>query len=99
EAVPRRADLLERLLGQVKPQGSLLVLEPALRETSRGLLEVRDLLVERGYAIRAPCLYRGACPALEKPTDWCHAERPWQPPQLVQAIAAEAGLRKEALKM
>lgn len=99
DAAERRADLLERLLERVEPGGALLVIEPALRETSRGLLEVRDRLVERGHALRAPCLYRGACPALEKPTDWCHAERPWQPPQLVQAIAKAAGLRKEALKM
>jgi len=98
-AILRRTDLLERLLQRVKPKGSLLVVEPALRETSRGLLEVRDLLVARGYAIRSPCLFRGACPALEKASDWCHAERPWQPPRLVQEIARAAGLHKEALKM
>src|SRR5690606_32061084 len=78
---------------------ALLVVEPALRETSRALLEVRDRLVARGHALRAPCLHRGACPALEKASDWCHAERPWQPPALVQQIARAAGLRKEALKM
>lgn len=98
-AILRRADLIERLLQRVKPKGSLLVVEPALRETSRGLLQVRDLLVARGYAIRSPCLYRGACPALLKEGDWCHAERPWQPPRLVQEIAKVAGLHKEALKM
>lgn len=95
----RRADLLERLLTKVKPKGSLLVVEPALRETTRGLLQVRDLLVARGYAIRSPCLYQGACPALVKESDWCHAERPWMPPPMVQEIAKAAGLHKEALKM
>lgn len=98
-ATARRAQLLERLLGRVKPKGSLLVIEPALRETSRGLLEVRDLLVAAGYAVRAPCLFRGSCPALEKASDWCHAERPWTPPRVVQQIAKAAGLHKEALKM
>lgn len=99
DATQRRADLLERLLERVNPRGALLVVEPALRETSRALLEVRDRLVARGHALRAPCLHRGACPALEKASDWCHAERPWQPPALVQQIARAAGLRKEALKM
>jgi hypothetical protein len=95
----RRADLLERALALVAPGGSLLVLEPALRETSRALLRVRDVLVARGYAVRAPCLFRGACPALVRETDWCHAERPAEPPPLVAQIAKAAGLRREAVKM
>jgi hypothetical protein len=50
-------------------------------------------------AVRAPCLFRGACPALVRPTDWCHAERPVDPPPLVDEIGRRAGLRKEAVKM
>jgi SAM-dependent methyltransferase len=95
----RRADLLEEALGLVAPGGSLLVIEPALRDTSRALLRVRDLLVARGYAVRAPCLFRGACPALVRETDWCHAERPAEPPALIAQIARAAGLRREAVKM
>ncbi|ATB28311.1 small ribosomal subunit Rsm22 family protein [Melittangium boletus] len=99
EAVAPRAALLEQVLAQVKPGGSLLVLEPALRETSRLLLKVRDVMVDKGYAIRAPCLYRGACPALVKESDWCHAERDWPMPGVVEDIARAAGLHKESLKM
>jgi SAM-dependent methyltransferase len=98
-AIPKRADVLEAALAEVKPGGSLVVLEPALKETSRALLQVRDLMVSRGYAVRAPCLFRGDCPALVKPTDWCHADRPWQMPSAVEAIAKAAGLHKESLKM
>jgi SAM-dependent methyltransferase len=99
DADRRRAELLEDALGLVAPGGSLLVVEPALRDTSRALLRVRDLLVERGHAIRAPCLFRGACPALARESDWCHAERAIEPPPLVAQVAREAGLRKEAVKM
>jgi len=99
DAVPRRAGLIERTLGHLRPGGSILVIEPALRETSRGLLQVRDRLVEKGFLVRSPCLFSGACPALVRETDWCHAERPWTPPQLVADIGRAAGLRKEALKM
>jgi SAM-dependent methyltransferase len=95
----RRAALLEEALALVAPGGSLVVIEPALRDTSRALLRVRDLLVARGYAIRAPCLFRGACPALLRESDWCHAERPIEPPPLVAQIGKAAGLRKEAVKM
>ena len=98
-AATRRAALIEEALGLLAPGGSLVVIEPALRETSRALLEVRDLLVARGVAVRAPCLFRGACPALTRPTDWCHAERPVDPPPLVEEIGRRAGLRKEAVKM
>lgn len=95
----RRAALLEEARGLLAPGGSLVVIEPALRETSRALLEVRDLVVARGAAVRAPCLFRGSCPALPKPSDWCHAERPIDPPPLVAQIGKAAGLRKEAVKM
>ncbi len=98
-ALAERATLLERAAAQLRPGGSLVVLEPALRDTSRELLQVRDLLVARGYAVRAPCLWRGACPALVKASDWCHAERTWSPPPVLDALAREAGLHKEALKM
>jgi SAM-dependent methyltransferase len=95
----RRAALLEEAAGLVAPGGSLLVMEPALRDTSRALLRLRDRLVERGFAVRAPCLFRGACPALTKESDWCHAERPVEPPPLVAQLARAAGLRREAVKM
>ena len=99
DADARRAALLEEALDLVAPGGSLLVVEPALRDTSRALLRVRDLLVARGVAVRAPCLFRGACPALLRETDWCHAERAIEPPPLVAQIGKAAGLRKEAVKM
>ena len=99
ESVKPRAALLEQALAQVKPGGSLVVLEPALRETSRLLLKVRDAMVDKGYALRAPCLYRGSCPALLKESDWCHAERTWPMPRVVEDIAQAAGLHKESLKM
>lgn len=94
-----RAALLEKVIERVNPNGSLMVLEPALRETSRALLQVRDVLVDKGYAIRAPCMWRGKCPALIKESDWCHAERQWRMPKLVEELARVAGLHKESLKM
>jgi hypothetical protein len=76
-----------------------VIIDPALRETSRGLLQLRDQLVAKGYAVRAPCMFRGPCPALTRETDWCHAERQWRMPKLVENIARAASLHKEALKM
>jgi len=98
-AAARRAALLAEAAGLLRPGGSLVVLEPALRETSRQLLEVRDLLVADGFAVRAPCLFQGPCPARLRESDWCHAERAIEPPPLVEEIARAAGLRREAVKM
>jgi len=98
-AAERRAALLEEAAALLRPGGSLVVIEPALRETSRQLLEVRDLLVERGFAVRAPCLFRGPCPARLRESDWCHAERAIEPPPVVAELARAAGLRREAVKM
>jgi len=55
------------------PGGTIILVEPALRETSRELLGVRDqLLALSDLEIVAPCFWRGACPALASPRDWCH---------------------------
>lgn len=97
--VARRAALVTEAAALLAPGGSVVVIEPALRETSRALLAVRDALVEKGLAIRAPCLFRGPCPARLRESDWCHAERPIEPPALVADIARAAGLRKESVKM
>lgn len=98
-ALEARAALLGDAARLVAPGGSVVVVEPALRETSRALLAVRDRLVAGGLSVRAPCLFRGPCPALAKESDWCHAERPVEPPPVVAEIAAAAGLRREAVKM
>jgi hypothetical protein len=59
------------------PGGTLILIEPALRETSRELLAVRDqLLAMSDLEIVAPCFWRGACPALASPRDWCHDAAP-----------------------
>ena len=54
------------------PGGTMVILEPALRETSRELLAVRDRLLDAGLRVVAPCLWTGPCPALARERDWCH---------------------------
>lgn len=98
-AIAQRAVLCRKLLGKLSPGGTLLLVEPALRDTSRPLLELRDILVREGFAVRAPCLYRGDCQALHRPSDWCHAERDWEATPVVLELARAAGLHKESLKM
>lgn len=56
--------------------GWCVIVEPALRETSRALLGVRDRLLERGLFVVAPCFWQGPCPALTRDRDWCHSAAP-----------------------
>ena len=56
--------------------GTCVLVEPALRETSRALLEIRDRLVARGLVVAAPCFWQGPCPALARERDWCHDAAP-----------------------
>jgi hypothetical protein len=77
DRIRRRADRVlawrEALLAD---GGTVVLLEPALRETSRELLAVRDRLVEGGMFVVAPCLRQASCPALAKERDWCHDAAP-----------------------
>ena len=72
-AVSGRFDLVVAARRPARASGGTLVLvEPALRETSRELLAVRDLVVAGGLAVVAPCIWAGPCPALARDRDWCH---------------------------
>jgi len=94
-----RATLVEEALSLLAPHGTMMIVEPALRETSRALHQVRDrLLQEKRCTIYSPCLHENNCPALVKPDDWCHEERAWEPPASIQEIDGEVGFIKDALK-
>jgi len=88
-------DILKRYLID---DGSCIIIEPALRETSREMLEVRNGILEQGFHLYSPCLFSGKCPALVNPKDWCHEDIPWDPPTLVKEIDKLTGLRKDSLK-
>lgn len=94
-----RVNLLKSLIDRtLASNGSCIIIEPALRETSRELLEVRDGLLREGLHIYSPCLIDDPCPALVNPKDWCHEDIPWEPPAVIREIDKLTGLRKDALK-
>jgi ribosomal protein RSM22 (predicted rRNA methylase) len=88
------ADLVERSLA---PDGSLVVVEPALRDRTRRLHRIRDGLVARGVTVFAPCLHQLGCPMLADETAWCHEDLPVDLPRSVAALARAAGLRWQGL--
>ncbi len=54
------------------PTGTCIMIEPALRQTSRALLAVRDRVLAAGLFVVAPCLLQDPCPALARERDFCH---------------------------
>jgi ribosomal protein RSM22 (predicted rRNA methylase) len=90
---------LTALCARLAPGGALIVLEPALRETSRALQRTRDGLVSAGRApyVFAPCLHAQPCPLLERERDWCHERMQLALPKDAAELARAAGLRDEDL--
>jgi len=94
-----RATVVAQLLPLLAPHGTIMIVEPALRQTARALHHVRNHLLKQGLCtVYSPCLHEGACPALDRPDDWCHEERPWQTPPAIAAIDLDVGFIKDALK-
>ena len=95
-------ELCRTLLSQhLAEGGALLIIDPALRETTRPLMALRDRLLAEGVAtVAAPCLHQERCPMLAgNERDWCHFYLDWQCPQLVAHMDAISGMRHRHLKM
>lgn len=99
DPIGRRAGLLVHLLAALADDGTLMILEPALRGVTRELHQVRDRILAGGHAtVYSPCLHDRPCPALVHPDDWCHEERPWSPPAVIREIDSQVGFIKDSLK-
>lgn len=91
--------LVERAFAALSPDGALIIIEPALRETSRGLHAIRDAMIARGAHVFAPCTRRCVpCTALADPTDWCHEDRPLELPPQTRELARLTHLRDSGMK-
>jgi ribosomal protein RSM22 (predicted rRNA methylase) len=94
-----RAAVVAQLLPFLAKNGTIMIIEPALRQTARALHQMRNHLLKQGLCtVYSPCLHEEACPALDHPDDWCHEERPWQTPPMIAALDREVGFIKDALK-
>ena len=93
-------DVLFRGHRALTSHGSLIVIEPALRDSSRQLHSLRDTMLAEHHAhVFAPCTRDCApCPALQREADWCHEDRPVQLSERAAKLAQVTGLRKHRLK-
>lgn len=99
DRISRRREVLGSIMnGLLHEQGSCIIIEPALRKTSREMLEVVCGMIGHGIGIYSPCPAPGLCATLDNPKDWQHEDIPWEPPDIVREIDRIAGLRKDSLK-
>ena len=88
-----------RALAAIAEDGAVIVIEPALRTTSRALHAIRDALIAKGLTIFAPCTRTLApCPALADPDDWCHEDRALALPPRTAELARLTHLRDGGMK-
>lgn len=91
-----------RLAGQLLEKTACLILvEPALRKTTRDLMALRDRLAAEGRGfLLAPCPHQKNCPMLKaNKRDWCHFYIPWKCPELIRRVDREIGNKHDFLKM
>ena len=93
------AMLVERVMAEhLAPGGAVLILEPATRVASRGIIALRRVLTERAVVrVLAPCTHEARCP-LETTRDWCFFDLPWQRPKIVAACDEVLGHGRTSLK-
>ena len=107
DCIERRTSFLEQIAAHLTDDGIMLLCEPALLATSRNLLKVRDMLLQKKFYVIAPCVKNEkqtcrilVCPALAAGENHtCHAEIEWQPCEPVSSLAQKAGLDRESVKM
>jgi SAM-dependent methyltransferase len=81
--------------------GSLVIIEPALRERTRSLHALRDAILAASatpkLTVFAPCLHQSSCPALRDAGAWCHEDLDVDLPAWLVPVASAAGLRWQGL--
>lgn len=89
---------IEELLDLLDPTGYLVIVEPALKETTQRLMALRDKLASSGWTIAAPCLEVAQCPMRTHAELWCHMSLSWRRPSWIQRLEDKVGRLKKPLK-
>lgn len=93
---PLASGLIAGLTRRLKPDGIIVVIEPALKIFARRLMALRDEIVKtQKLRVILPCLHDAACPLLRIASrdEWCHETREWEPPAYL--LDLNRGLNRE----
>lgn len=99
-----QASFIKRAAKHLADNGIIIVVEPALRWTTRNLMKVRDMVLShqtdgQRMVMLAPCLHNNSCPMLSgSHRDWCHMYLDWKRPGVIEKIDRLIGSYKDYLK-
>ena len=94
----KQKNWIQSLLHYLTPEGHILFVESSLTHSNHRLLALRDQWVQQGLPVQAPCVWRGACPALQS-KNVCYAQRDFEKPYLIKEIQRAAQINLNSLKM
>lgn len=89
---------IEQVHSLLSPQGYLLFVESSQAAPNRRMLELRNTLVNSGFPVQAPCVWRGQCPALLA-NNQCYAQRDFEKTFVIKEIQRSAKINLSSLKM
>lgn len=95
-------NLVRKLISEhLNENGLMIIIDPALRSTTKPLMSLRNRLVaEKCADVLAPCLHNKNCPMLaSNERDWCHFYIEWTRPRLIQTMDELVGTDHKHLKM
>jgi len=98
DASHHHISMVRSLLNQLTDQGHLLLVASSLPQENHAFLALRDLCAKEHLHIRAPCLWKGNCPALQN-NSYCYAQRKLEKPRMMQEIHKALSLHQQSLKM
>lgn len=99
-AQKKRLSLLLSIKSYIEENGILFLMEPALLKTSRALIELRNLLIEKGFSVISPCSKNSECPVIKAGQNiTCHGEYQLKNTALITEIAKRAKLDRNSVKM
>jgi ribosomal protein RSM22 (predicted rRNA methylase) len=100
-SAPTRKSVEEALVAALAPGSYLVLLEPALLQATRLLMETRDSIVMRheDLSILFPCTHTEPCPMkMKEPENWCHGSLSWEGTPLVAQLDELTGFNKHRIK-
>ncbi|MBI5360667.1 MAG: methyltransferase domain-containing protein [Planctomycetes bacterium] len=89
-------EFITGLFGMLNEGGAIVIIEPALKESARRLMALRNELTGNGGGrVLSPCLHGAVCPLLEikSRNEWCHQSLRWNPPVHIKIL--NQGLDRE----
>lgn len=90
-SVAALAKWVSELSTHLTPDGAFLIVEPATRQASRQVIELRSAVPE--LSTLAPCPHQAPCPLhATHPRDWCHVALPFARSNWLEKLDRRTGL-------